>query len=360
MGAIAENKPAVAIVMRTKDRPILLERAVADVCAQSYMDWRLVVVNDGGDPAEVDRILAAHEGVTDRLTVLHHEHSRGMEAASNLAIKASDSRYISIHDDDDTWHPLFLERAVAFLDTTDAAAVAVRTEIVWEEIEGGRILEKERESLFPELHSFTLFKTIRINRTVPISLLYRRAVHDEVGLYREDLPVVGDWEFNLRLGMSGHELGFIDGEPLAFWHRRRSGEGPLANSVLDRLDEHREMDLMLREEALRDHVRRHGLGGLLYLTAYIQGEVDLLHGRHGQTQELLDRLIRDSEEWAQQRELLVQQRELLERQGELVRRQTDLLAERLSQLEAGVSDASLVSLARRRYRRLKDRVLGRG
>ncbi len=30
----------VAVVMRTKDRPLLLRRALLDVLAQSFLDWR--------------------------------------------------------------------------------------------------------------------------------------------------------------------------------------------------------------------------------------------------------------------------------------------------------------------------------
>ena len=41
---VAEGSAAsVAIIMRTKDRPLLLERALDDVLAQTLADWRLVI-----------------------------------------------------------------------------------------------------------------------------------------------------------------------------------------------------------------------------------------------------------------------------------------------------------------------------
>lgn len=43
-----ENKPLVSIVIRTKDRPRLLEDALASISAQSYRPIQVVLVNDGG------------------------------------------------------------------------------------------------------------------------------------------------------------------------------------------------------------------------------------------------------------------------------------------------------------------------
>ena len=355
---MAEVRPAVAIILRTRDRPVLLRRALADICAQTCRNWRLVVVNDGGDAAEVDRLVAELSGLADRATVLHNAESRGMEAASNQGVAAGasdhgESEYIAIHDDDDTWHPEFLARTVAHLDATADAAVAVRTEIVWERVEGDTIVEESREAFYPEVRAFTLFQLLRTNRFVPISILHRRDVHAEVGPFREDLPVVGDWEFNLRLASSGRSLGFLDGEPLAFWHQRRTADGALANSVIGQPEDHQRMDLLVRDEALREHVRRYGLGGLLYLTSYFQREIDLMHGRvtygEGRLHEIVDLLHRNEERSIPQAELTTHQGELLDQLGDLLRRQE----ERLEKLELAVSDASLVSLVRRRYRRLK-------
>src|SRR6056297_895371 len=97
--------------MRTKDRPILLQRALQSVCHQTLGDWSLAIVNDGGDPRPVDQqvadLPAAHR---QRITVLHHPESCGMEAASNAGLQALQSRYVLIHDDDDSLHPDFFAR----------------------------------------------------------------------------------------------------------------------------------------------------------------------------------------------------------------------------------------------------------
>jgi glycosyltransferase involved in cell wall biosynthesis len=329
---MAEPRPRVAIILRTRDRPVLLRRALADVCAQTFQDWQLVVVNDGGDAEEVERLLAEQKALADRTTVLHHPRSVGRPAAWNRGLQAADAEYVAVHDDDDTWHPTFLQRTVAHLEGTAEVAVAARTEIVWERLDGDDVVEQGREPFFPDLPAVTLFDLIRTNRVVPIALLYRRSVHDEIGPVREDLPVVEDWEFNLRLA-AAHPIALLDGPPLAFWHQRREAEGALANSVIELDGEHRAEDLKVRDEALREHVGRYGAGALLYVTSYFQREFDHVHGRF----EVGENLTREA------LAALARQAEQLERQAEQLRR----LEHRLDGRSASAGPA------RRAYRRLR-------
>lgn len=354
---MADTAPTVAVIMRTRDRGLLLRRALADVCAQTYPHWQLLVINDGGDPGEVEKLIAEEPGLGDRVSVLHNPEPVGRAASWNQGVRSTDSRYVAVHDDDDTWHPSFLERTTRHLDGTDDVGVAVRTEVIWEHVDGDRVVEQGREILWPKVRTMTLFDLLRINRYVPISILYRRSVHEAIGLLREDLPVVEDWEFNMRLAASG-TVGFLDGAPLAFWRQRKEAEGALANSVIAVLDQHHDEDLRLRDEALRDYVHRHGAGGLLYVTKYFQGEIDLLHDRitfgEGRLQEIVDLLHRQQETVAGQGELIGRLEGMLKEQREQLSRAT----EQAARLETAVSDASVISLIRRRYRRLKDRLAG--
>jgi glycosyltransferase involved in cell wall biosynthesis len=43
--------PTADVIIRTKNRPLFLARALDDVLAQEFSDWHLYVVQDGGDPA---------------------------------------------------------------------------------------------------------------------------------------------------------------------------------------------------------------------------------------------------------------------------------------------------------------------
>lgn len=269
---MSEHIERVSIVIRTKDRALLLRRALDDVLAQTYPDWHVVVVNDGGQSAPVDALLREREAPFDgRADVIHVDGGTGsMEAAANLGAQRARGDYVVIHDDDDTWAPDFLETLVAALDSDpEAVAAAARTEIVFERIDGDRRIEIGRAPFVPPGEMVTMYDLLQTNRVVPISLLVRRRVYDEIGWYDPALRAVGDWEFNLRLVRHGRVL-FVGDEPLAFWHQRPHASGAASNSVFGESVTHLQFDRLVRERALQEYIDRNGIGGLLYLSKYIE------------------------------------------------------------------------------------------
>ncbi|WP_424445418.1 glycosyltransferase family 2 protein [Microbacterium sp. CH-015] len=272
---MSENRERVSIVIRTKDRPQLLKRALDDILGQTLRAWTVIVVNDGGAKDLVDAAIADRKTAFDgRLDVIHVDGGTGsMEAAANLGAQRATGDYVIIHDDDDTWAPDFLAVMVAALDADeDAVAAAARTEIVFERIEGDRQIEIGRAPFVPPGELVTMYDLLQANRVVPIALLVRRRVYDEIGWYDPALKAVGDWEFNLRLVRHGRVL-FVGEDPLAFWHQRPHASGAASNSVFGGGAEHFQFDRLVRDKAIHEYIERNGVGGLLYLSKYIEETV---------------------------------------------------------------------------------------
>lgn len=135
----------VTIVTRTKNRALLLDRAIKSVLAQSRGDWVHVIVNDGGDPGPVDALVARHAVAYDgRARVIHNPASVGMEAASNIGVRSSQTPYMTLLDDDDTWSPYFLETLILELEKRQrqfhtARGVICQSMVIFETIEDGRV-----------------------------------------------------------------------------------------------------------------------------------------------------------------------------------------------------------------------------
>ena len=232
---------SVAIVMRTYERPLLLARALASVCRQTFRDWHLVIVNNGGDPAPVDHAvgLARLSSPAANITILHLADRVGMEEASNRGLAAVDSDFFAIHDDDDTWHPEYLEVAEAAL-RADAAASAAVTGVVrvHETFVDGRVwpVRNEKFYLVPERLTFT--GMIGNNTFPPIAALFRRTLLGRVGWFDATLPVLGDWEFNLRAVEAGPFV-FVP-RRLANYHTRTPDSDVVSgNSITVGQDLHR-------------------------------------------------------------------------------------------------------------------------
>lgn len=269
---MSEHRDRVSIVIRTKERAQLLRRALDDVLAQTFTAWHLIVVNDGGRPEPVDALISERRASFDgRVEVIHVDGGTGsMEAAANLGAQRSRGEFVIIHDDDDTWAPDFLDVTVAALDAdAEAVAAAARTEIVYERLDGDRVIELGRAPWVPPGEMITMFDLLQTNRVVPIALLVRRRVYDEIGWYDPALKAVGDWEFNLRLVRHGRVL-FVGDAPLAFWHQRPHATGAASNSLFGGGLDHMRFDRMVRDAALDEYIERNGIGGLLYLSKFIE------------------------------------------------------------------------------------------
>ena len=290
-GHRAAADPSVSIVMRTRDRDLLLDRAVQDVLGQTRQDWELLIVNDCGDPTPVHAVVDrwAHEAA-GRIRVLDRTESAGMESASNAGVEQTRAPLLSIHDDDDTWHAAFLQSTIARLERRpELVGVAVRTELVDERIDDDVIVEEHRHVVWPRMSGLRLSEFLAVNRIVPISLLYRRSAHDLVGAFREDLPVVGDYAFHLEL-LQRAELGFVE-RPLAQWRLRPRATGAQSNSMFALRDAHRHYDRELTEPRIREWLDRDGLGEALYMSRMVEEQLErALENVHRENRELRERV----------------------------------------------------------------------
>lgn len=288
------SSPTVAVLVRTKDRPRFLRRALANIAEQTFTDYTVCVINDGGDESATRAILQASplahllEGDAPRLMLLT-TGGGNMEAASNAGLAATDSEFVAIHDDDDLWAPEFLERTVGALRASDALICSTRVVERYERETPEGEFEVYEERIFHDgLPGFGLQFLYRTNRVVPIGILYRRRLHELVGFYDESLPVVGDWEFNLRAA-AVTEVLLVD-EPLAYWSLRPEADGAEANSV-QRQAEHARFDASVRARAIRDDLQSGGRPGPYLYQAHLMADLErrVIDG-HDLTRESLDLL----------------------------------------------------------------------
>jgi glycosyltransferase involved in cell wall biosynthesis len=273
-----DTEARVAIVTRTKDRPLLLHRALASILCQRYRHWHVYVVNDGGDrqvlETVVNEYLLPFEG---RVTILHNEASLGMEAASNRALAVAEGEYVVVHDDDDTWHPDFLTDTIAFLNApANARYVGVVTNctVVQERIAQGRIVEERTEPWWGNSKHIDFRRLLVINAFPPISFVFRRSIIDRIGSFNDDLPVLGDWEFNLRAMMLG-DIGRIERSLACYHYRRQTDDAAFGNTVTSGDESHKRYNVLLRNSIVRLTLQANPeLIGLLQPVLHAVAELD--------------------------------------------------------------------------------------
>src|ERR1039458_3303463 len=206
---------SVDIITRTKDRPFLLRRALRSVGQQTFRNWCHIFVNDGGAPAPL-QALARELGPEQqaRLKILHNQNSLGMEAASNLGIRAGTSPLVTLLDDDDTWDPDFLATCVELLEKSpQIMGVVTQTMRVEEKINGDHWVELNRFEMNPDLRSVTLAELLGTNLFCTNAFVFRRWPWDGVAPFGEVFQVLGIWSL-IFLSLGGFDAGVVPG-PLA-------------------------------------------------------------------------------------------------------------------------------------------------
>lgn len=246
--------PIVAVVTRTHNRTQLLSRALLSVASQTFTDYLHLVVNDAGTPSSVEEALSSlDEDAAGRVSVILNEVSAGREAAVNPGFARArelGARYVVVADDDDTWEPTFLSTCVEWLEThPHAVGVATQCTVIYEEISGENIRELRREPLATDKTYIALEDVLKENFVPPIALVFCTEVLDKLHGWREDLPVLADWDFMLRLLLEG-PVGYVL-EPLANWHRRPQASGDLGNSIINEAAHHRDLHAAIRDDYLR-------------------------------------------------------------------------------------------------------------
>ena len=257
--------PNLAIITRTKNRPMLLARALSSILAQSFTDFIWVVVNDGGEQEPLLPIVESAENNGVSVLLLNTTCSKGMEAASNMGIKQSESEYIVLLDDDDTWESDFLATAINFLDAREEyLGVVSQSNKIVEKVLGDNIQTVSKSPLNPSLNAIHIAQLVIENQFQTNAFVYRRKAYERVGSYDESMPVLGDWDFNLRVALEG-DIGVIP-EPLANYHVRESQQiEQYNNSITAGLMKHYEVDAEYRNKKIREDLKHNqiGLGFLL-------------------------------------------------------------------------------------------------
>jgi GT2 family glycosyltransferase/predicted TPR repeat methyltransferase len=187
--------PLVSVLMSTYNRRDFLPDAVASVRAQTYRNWELVLVNDGG--TDVKDLVARERDPRIRLVDLPEHKGKG--CAVNKAFEVSGGDLIAYLDDDDIWYPDHLERLVLPLTSipgidmaySDAYNVKLRPG------ENGAFREEERTLDYH--HQVDIRNLLSNNHIQGLSVVHRRRLFHEVGGMDPTLQVLIDWDLWRRL-----------------------------------------------------------------------------------------------------------------------------------------------------------------
>jgi len=205
----------ISVVIPTRNRPDLVQRAVRSVLNQTFSDFEIIVVIDGADWQTSQ---ALREIGDPRLRTVELEQTVGGSEARNTGVRAARGEWLALLDDDDEWMSDKLTKQIEVAErsryrypivATALIARSPRADFLWPRKPPRYPLSEYlfvRNSLFQGegvLQTSTLLTKRELLLNVPFTF----------GLRRHQ-----DWDWILRAGNAeGAGVEFIP-EALAIWH----------------------------------------------------------------------------------------------------------------------------------------------
>ena len=195
----------------------MVGEAIESVLAQEFVDFELIVVDDGSTDSTVIELSRWQP----RLRILERPH-RGVSAARNAGVSCSEGRYLAFLDSDDLWRPGKLAAQTAFMNEHPGVDIC-QTEEVW--IRNGRRVNPK--TVHRKASGDIFLRSLELCLVSPSAVMMRRQLFEQLGGFDESLPVCEDYDLWLRVGVD-RPIGLI---PDALVIKRGGHDDQLSHSM---------------------------------------------------------------------------------------------------------------------------------
>lgn len=237
------DPPLVSVIMCVYNTPAnVLLATINSVCAQTYTNWELCIVDDHSSSTATKKSLARFK--QDKRIKIHYlPINGGISKATNYAIGISSGEFIAFVDHDDILLPNALMQCVERL--LACSADIVYTDQATVNQKGKLIHEFRKPAWSPEYFRHVMY--------VGHLLMFRRTTIEATGLFDSHFDGVQDFEYLLRASEKTQQIEHI---PVVLYHWRAiPGSLALSENAKDNISE-------LQAKAVQEHLQRLGIQGI--------------------------------------------------------------------------------------------------
>jgi glycosyltransferase involved in cell wall biosynthesis len=202
--------PTVSIIIPTYNREHLLGRAIHSVLAQTYLEFELIIVDDGSTD-NTERLVKSFN--SEKIKYIQYRENKGIVAARNTGIQSAKGDYIAFLDSDDKWMPEKLERQMRIFEKAPPEVGIVYTGFVIirnnkkKYVLSGGITSKDGD-VFSNL--------LKGDFVLPSATLVKGECFKRAGMFDERFSPIEDSELFLR--MSRYYQFKCINEPLVIYY----------------------------------------------------------------------------------------------------------------------------------------------
>ena len=174
-------------------------RAVNSVLSQSFRGYELIVIDDGS----TESLEEVEETVLEAGHTFIKKENGGVASARNLGLRISQGDWIALLDSDDLWHPNKLEVQLQY-HKDNPEYLFSQTEERW--FRNNKFVNKKKKHRQPVGDAFE--RSLKLCCISSSSVIVRRELFDQFGLYDERLLVCEDYDFWIHV-TSQYEIGLV-------------------------------------------------------------------------------------------------------------------------------------------------------
>lgn len=188
-----KNEKLVSAIITTHNRKDLFIKALNSVMNQTYKNIEILVVDDGSEDGTKE-YMESNNSSNVKYLYIPKEESRGGNYARNLGIKESKGDYIAFLDDDDEWNKEKIKKQVEYLyENPEIGMVACAREYEY------NFKKKKKQKTKDIVEGDLSEKIFTMMPYTTSSIMIRRNILFEVGLFDENLRCWQDYELVIRI-----------------------------------------------------------------------------------------------------------------------------------------------------------------
>lgn len=200
--------PIVSIVIPVYNTGLTLDETIRSVQKQTYKNIEVIIVNDGSTDEFTIKSLNKYK---DSFAIINQEN-KGLPAARNAGIKASNGEYVVCLDSDDCIDKNYIKKLVNKLISDDDDSVAIVSPYI-------QAFGVSSEQWYvPEFDK----EKIKYSNVIAVASMFKKAAWQSVDGYDESFRKgFEDWEFWLSLVENGYKWRVVK-EPIFYYRRKKS------------------------------------------------------------------------------------------------------------------------------------------
>lgn len=192
----------ISVVIPTYNRAELLLRSIKSIQDQTYMNWELIVVDDGSTDG-TEQIISNLDD--SRIRYMRNEENIGAAASRNRGVSLAKNDYIAFQDSDDVWRCDKLQRQMEYLCENKEFDMVYCSFL--------KHYNDGRETVVPNkqvgAREGNMHTTLLINNVIGTpTILMKKDAFLECGGFDTELRAIEDWDLAVRVSESS-QIGFL-------------------------------------------------------------------------------------------------------------------------------------------------------